>query len=199
MEASGTAYPATFSLDPPERIANWRPLVQWLLAIPHLAVAAALSFVVRVVAVIAWFALVFSGRLPEGLSGLLCLSARYATRASTYAGFLYEEYPPFTFDTTGADPGDAPRVRVDFTPELENRNRMTVGFRIILAIPQILAVAVLGIGALLAYVGAFFAVLVTGRWPEGLRNFIVSVQRWSTRVQAYTLLLTDEYPPFTLA
>lgn len=198
MDSSGVAYPATFTFDPPERMANWRPLVQWLLAIPHLAIAYVLNLVARVVAVIAWFAIVFTGNMPQGLSGLLCMSTRYATRASTYAGFLFDEYPPFTFDSTAPDPGDAPRVRVDFTPALANRNRVTVGFRIILAIPQILVLAVLGIAALFAYIVAFFAVLFTGKWPEGVRKFIVGVQRWSVRVQAYTLLLTDEYPPFSM-
>jgi hypothetical protein len=49
-----------------------------------------------------------------------------------------------------------------------------------------------------AWVIAFFAVLFTGRWPEGLRSFVVGVIRWGTRVSAYFLLLTDKYPPFSL-
>jgi hypothetical protein len=49
-----------------------------------------------------------------------------------------------------------------------------------------------------ALVIAFFAVLFTGRWPEGLRSFVVGVMRWGTRVNAYLLLLTDKYPPFSL-
>jgi hypothetical protein len=45
---------------------------------------------------------------------------------------------------------------------------------------------------------AFFAILITGRYPEGLFRFLVGFLRWSSRVSAYTLLLTDDYPPFTL-
>lgn len=189
-------YPATFTLDPPEHVANWRPLVQWLLAIPHLLIANALGAVSRIVAVISWFAILFTGKLPAGLANFQALYLRYNVRALTYAGFLREEYPPFTFDTTPADPGDDSRVRVDMVPALEERNRLTVAFRLILAIPQFIVVALLTIGLLIVALIALFAVLFTGRWPAGLRQFAVGVGRWWLRVQAYTLLLTDDYPPF---
>jgi hypothetical protein len=45
---------------------------------------------------------------------------------------------------------------------------------------------------------AIFAVLITGKWPQGMRNFVVGVMRWSTRVNSYLFLLTDKYPPFRL-
>jgi Domain of unknown function (DUF4389) len=89
-------------------------------------------------------------------------------------------------------------VRTGFGPELENRNRVAVGFRLILAIPQLIVVAILGIAALLVWLIALFAVLFTGRWPEGLRTFVVGYIRWVTRVEAYIGLLTDAYPPFRL-
>ena len=75
---------------------------------------------------------------------------------------------------------------------------MTVAFRIILVIPQVIVLAVLGIAAGVALLIAFFAVLFTGRWPDGLRAFVVKVLRWNLRVQAYFLLLVDGYPPFAL-
>jgi hypothetical protein len=193
------AYPATFRFDPPERVANWRPLVHWLLAIPHLAVLYALGVVSEVLSIISWFAILFTGRLPEGLANVQVMYLRYSMRTMTYTGFLREEYPPFTFNTTPNDPGDDPRVRIDVEPELENRNRLTVAFRFILAIPQILVLAVLGIALFFVGIVAFFAVLFTGRWPEGLRNFALGVGRWWLRVNAYLLLLTDRYPPFELS
>jgi hypothetical protein len=80
-------YPAaTFELDAPEEVANWRPLVQWLLAIPHLIIANVLSQLGGVIAVISWFAIVFTGNIPEGLANFQCLVIRYQTRAVTYAG-----------------------------------------------------------------------------------------------------------------
>jgi Domain of unknown function (DUF4389) len=198
METFGQAYPATLEVDRAERIANWRPIVQWLLAIPHFLILYGLQLVARAVAVIGWFAIVFTGKLPGGLANMLCLYIRYNNRAAAYAGFLREEYPPFVFETVAPDPGSYPQVRTVLAPELEDRNRVTVGFRLILAIPQLIVVAVLGIAALVAWVIAFFAVLFTGRWPEGLRTFVVGYMRWFTRVEAYVGLLTDEYPPFSL-
>ena len=198
MESVGQAYPATFEVDRAERIANWRPLVQWLLAIPHFAILYGLQLVARAAAIISWFAILFTGKLPEGLGNMIGLYIRYNNRASAYAGFLREEYPPFVFDPVAPDPAMYPPVRTGFAPELENRNRVTVGFRLILAIPQLIVVAILGIAALLVWLISFFAVLFTGRWPEGLRTFVVGYMRWVTRLEAYIGLLTDAYPPFRL-
>ena len=198
MQAMSAPYPATFTFDPPEKVANWRPLVHWLLAIPHFVVLYVLGFVSEVVGLVSWIVILFTGELPSGLANVQVLYIRYSTRVFTYAAFMREEYPPFTFDMTPADPGDDPRVRVDIVPELTNRNRLTCAFRIILVIPQVIVVAVLGLAAFVCYVIAFFAVLFTGQWPAGLRDFVVKVMRWAQRVQTYFLLLTDVYPPFTL-
>jgi Domain of unknown function (DUF4389) len=198
MDALGQAYPATFEVDRPDRIANWRPLVQWLLAIPHLLILNALQTVSRVVAVVSWFAIVFTGKLPDGLARLQCLYIRYNNRTIAYAGFLRDEYPPFAYDTVAPEPGDYPPVRTAFAPELDDRNRVTVGFRLILAIPQIIVVLLLGVAAIVVWLISLFAVLFTGRWPGGLRTFVVGVMRWATRVEAYVGLLTDRYPPFSL-
>lgn len=198
METFGQSYPATFEVERADRIDNWRPLVQWLLAIPHFLILDALQIVARAVAVVSWFAIVFTGKLPEGLANLLSLYIRYDNRVIAYAGFLRKEYPPFAYDTVAPDPGDYPPVRTGFAPELENRNRLTVGFRLILVIPQLIVLIFLGIAVIVVWVIGVFAVLFTGRWPEGLRAFVVGVMRWYTRVEAYLGLLTDEYPPFSL-
>jgi hypothetical protein len=196
--APAPAYPATLEVDRPERIARWRPIVQWLLAIPHFIVLYVLGIVAEIVAIISWFVILFTGKLPEGLANLVCLYLRYNNRTIAYAAFLRDEYPPFGFETVAPDPGTYPPVRTGFAPELENRNRLTVAFRIILVIPQLIVLALLGIAWLVAHLIAFFAVLFTAHWPEGLRTFIVGVLRWATRVNAYLYLLTDEYPPFSL-
>jgi hypothetical protein len=69
----------------------------------------------------------------------------------------------------------------------------------LLGIPHWIALFFLAIGAFFALIGAFFAVLFTGRYPEGIFNFMVGFWRWGMRVAAYTLLLVDPYPPFSLA
>ena len=87
------AYPATIEVQTPPKIANWRPLVQWLLAIPHLIVSYVLMIVAEVCGVIAWFAILFTGKMPQGLANMICLAIRYQSRTSAYAGFLHDQYP----------------------------------------------------------------------------------------------------------
>ena len=198
MDSTNTGPTATFTFDPPERIANWRPLVHWLLAIPHLVIVNVLQTVSEVLAIISWFAILFTGKLPSGLASFQAMYLRYTLRTFTYFGFLREEYPPFGFATVNEDPGDDSRVRVNAVPLLEGRNRLTTAFRLILAIPQIIVLVFLGIAVFFVGIVAFFAVLFTGRWPAGLRDFVLGVGRWWLRVNAYILLLTDDYPPFSL-
>ena len=198
METSPAVYPVRVTFDPPDEVARWRPLVAWLLVIPHLIVLYFLQLVGGLFALVAWFAILFTGKLPEGLAGVMALLVRYQLRATTYSVFLQEEYPPFAFDTTVADPGDYPRVRVDVEPAFEGRNRLTVFFRYFLVLPHAIVLMLLGIVAGFAVLLAWFAVLFTKRWPAGLRTFMLGYLRWSFRVIGYGLLLTDEYPPFSL-
>ena len=198
MQAMNAPYPTTLTFDPPEKVANWRPLVHWLLVIPHWVVLYLLGIVSQVIGFVSWIVILFTGKLPDGFANFQVMYLRYSTRTATYLLFMREEYPPFTFDTTSADPGDDPRVHLEVAPELLNRNRVTVFFRLILAIPQFIALFFVGIGAGFAVIAAFFVVLFTGAWPPGLRDFVVGVMRWNLRVQAYLLLLTDIYPPFSL-
>jgi Domain of unknown function (DUF4389) len=191
-------YPADLELDAPDEVANWRPLVHWLLAIPHLLIANVLGNLGGIIALISWFAIVFTGRLPEGLANLQCLVIRYQARTYSYVLWLHEPYPPFDFSMTPADPGGDP-VRVDLRPQLEDRNRVTVGFRLILAIPIVLFLALVALAAAVLALIGFFAVLFTGRWPESMRRFIVGMLRLGVRVSAYTYLLVDDYPPFSVS
>ena len=130
-------YPATIDVRTPDRLANWRPLVQWILAIPHLIIAAALEYVAGAVAIVSWFVILFTGKLPAGLANFQIMILRYSARAEFYAGFLYEEYPPFDFSMTANDPGGSP-VDLVVRPALEDRNRLTVGLPILWVIPALL-------------------------------------------------------------
>lgn len=191
-------YPATLSLESPEKIANWRPLVQWFLAIPHFVVLYVLGIVASVLSIVAWFAIVFTGKLPSGIAEWLALYLRYGNRVSAYAGFLRPEYPPFSLETGSGDPGEYPGVRTDLNPALSDRNRVTTFFRFLLVIPHVVVLFFVGLAASILWVIALFAVLFTGRWPAGLHRFVLGYLRWSLRVNAYSNLLTDEYPPFSL-
>ena len=150
----------------------------------------ALGALAAVCALIAWFAILFTGRYPDGLRNLMTLYLRWRVRAVAYTALLRDEYPPF---------GDAP-YPAELVLEIPQgpRDRVSVGFRIILAIPHLLAVWVLGIAWFFVTVFAWFTVLLTGRYPRGLYGFATGVLRWNTRVEAYLLLLHDEWPPFSL-
>ena len=192
--AGPSGYPAELTVTSPEKIANWRPLVHWLMAIPHFIVLYVLALVAEVCALISWFAIVFTGKMPPGLANVICMYVRYSSRVGTYVGFLHETYPPFEFDTTAADPGGYP-ARIELRPALEGRNRLTVALRFLWVIPALIMVYIVMIVAAVCWFIAFFAVLFTGRWPEGLRTWVVKGLRASTRLAAYFFLLTDEYPP----
>ena len=77
------------------------------------------------------------------------------------------------------------------------RRRLSVGFRLILIIPQLIVVGLLTIAWWVTSFVAWLAILFTGNYPEGLYEFGVGVLRWFIRVEAYLLLLVDEYPPFS--
>jgi hypothetical protein len=80
---------------------------------------------------------------------------------------------------------------------VEQRNRLTTFFRLILAIPLAIVLYVYGIVALIGVLFAWFAIVITGRYPRGLYDFVAGYTRAATRVIAYTALLTDPYPPFS--
>jgi hypothetical protein len=81
---------------------------------------------------------------------------------------------------------------------LERRNRLTTFFRLILAIPVAIVAWVFGILALFVIVFAWFAILITGRYPKGAYEFVAAFLRYVTRVIAYSALLCDAYPPFSV-
>ena len=102
-----------------------------------------LRILAQVVGVISWFVVLFTGELPESFANIQAMYMRYEVRTYTFFLFMCEEYPPFAFEMTPTDSGEDPRVRVEFRPQLADRNRLTVGFRIILVIPQVIALFVL--------------------------------------------------------
>jgi hypothetical protein len=150
----------------------------------------ALGVAAAVVAFIAWFAIVFTGRYPQGLWNLAALYLHWRVRAVAYTALLRDEYPPF---------GEAPYpAKLELYAPDAPRDRLTAAFRIVLVIPHLVAVLVLNVLWALSTMVAWFAILLTGRYPVALYDFALGVFRWNIRVEAYLLLLRDEYPPFLL-
>lgn len=167
------------------------------MVIPHAIILSVLQTVRAVVQVIAWLIILFTGRLLAGLADFMVMTLRYELRTWAFLGILTDRYPPFAFDAASDDPGGYP-ASLSVSPALEGRNRLTCFFRIILAIPAFIFVAIIGLIAVICSFLGGLAVLFTGRWPEGLRNFVVANLRVSNRFNAYFNYLTDQYPPFSL-
>jgi roadblock/LC7 domain-containing protein len=176
------------------KVANWRPLVNWLLAIPHFIVLYGLNAIHSVLLFLSFFAVLFTKKNP--FVGFQTMILRYQWRAITYAMFMRDEYPPFDFAS------DADRVASDpavlTVAEPGEMNRWLPLIKWLLLIPHLIVLALLGIGVFVVWIIAFFAVLFTGAWPKGMRDFVVGVMRWDLRVTAYFYLMTDAYPPFSL-
>lgn len=189
---------ADMHLDSPYETQQWRPLVNWFLALPHLAIANALGNVANLLSIVSWFSIVFTGRLPDGIARFQCMILRYEARAYSYVAFLRQPYPQFEFDMANGDPGCDP-LRVDFAPQLADRNRLTAAFRLILIVPAAIYTVLVVAAAIFAVIVAGFAVLFTGRWPQGLRSFVLDAGRLTLRVSAYGRLLTDTYPTLALS
>jgi len=149
-----------------------------------------LGAVAAVVSVIAWFAILFTGRYPSGLWKLVAFYLRWRVRALAYTALLRDEYPPF-------GDGEYPAA-LELNEPTAPRDRITVAFRLILAIPQLIVIWALSIAWVVTTIVAWFSILVTDRYPASLYAFGVGVLRWNTRVEAYLLLLHDQYPPFSL-
>ena len=105
--------------------------------------------------------------------------------------------PPPAAPPTAVGPAADYPVHLDVERQ-EEYSRFMPLIKWLLAIPHYIALLVLGIGAVIVAIISFFAVLFTGRYPEGMFNYMVGVHRWGVRVGAYVLLMVDPYPPFTL-
>ncbi len=88
-------YPLRVNIEYPGEIARWRPLVQWLLAIPYLVVAAALYYLTAILSIVAFFTILFTKRIPRGMYELMVPGLRWNVRGAAYEYFQTDGYPPF--------------------------------------------------------------------------------------------------------
>jgi urea transporter len=185
-------YPVRFDVEYPEQLNRWLPLIKWLLVIPHLLILWALGAVASIIIFIAFFAILFTRKFPQGLFEFVANFFRWSLNVYVYSSLMRDEYPPFSWE-----PGQYPQVKfeVDYPQEL---NRWLPLIKWLLIIPHFLVLVVLGIAAAVVWIIAFFAILFTRRYPRGMFDFVAGVWRWTYRVYAYYYLMRDEYPPFSL-
>ncbi|MEA2531753.1 MAG: hypothetical protein QOG89_3397 [Thermomicrobiales bacterium] len=174
----------------PERLSRLLIFVKWLLVIPHLFVIAILGFALYVTTFFAWFAILIVGRYPRGLWDFAMMTLRWQARLNAYIYLQRDEYPPF-------GDGDYPVTFEMAYPE--RMSRLLIFVKWLLIIPHAIVLYILGVALYVVWLIAWFAILITGRYPQGMFDFVTGVSRWAYRVTAYVLMLTDAYPPFTLS
>jgi hypothetical protein len=211
--APGSTYPAVLAARLEEPLSRWLWLVKWLLLIPHFVVLAFLWIAVFVLTLFAWIAILITGRYPRGIFEFNLGVLRWTWRVSYYGygGLGTDRYPPFSLER---EPEYPATLDAAYPPRL---SRLLTLVKWLLGIPQLIVAgifvgggAVFGAGGagdwrfaepwsgligLLAVI-AGFALLITARYPRGLYDFVIGLNRWAFRVGAYVLLMTDEYPPF---
>ena len=189
--ATTPEFPLKYEVDYPEELSRWLIFVKWLLAIPHSLILMALGIATWVMSIVALFSILFTRRYPRGLFDFIVDVTRWNENVNAYTSLLRDEYPPFAFGA-GLYP-----IRYDLEYP-EKLNRWLPLIKWLLAIPHLLILFALGVASLVIQIIAFFAILFTKRYPRGLFDFVVVVERWSLRVSAYIGLMRDEYPPFSL-
>ena len=206
--AEREAYPVDLDgrLDP--ALTRWMWLVKWFLAIPHLIVLAFLWLAFFVLTVVAFFAILFTGRYPRGIfefnSGVLRWSWRVGFYAFSVLGT--DRYPPFSLG-----PADYPATLEIPYPDRLSRGLVLVKWWL-LAIPHYFVLAIffgwwswpgadwrtgLSLDFVLVVI-AMVTLLFRGRYPRDIFDLLVGMSRWAFRVWAYAALMRDEYPPFRL-
>ena len=190
-------------------------LVKWLLAIPHYIVLVFLWIAFAAVTVIAFFAILFTGRYPRALFDFNVGVLRWSWRVGYYSfsALGTDKYPPFSLAPAPGYPAD---LTVQY-PEQLSRGLVLVKWWL-LAIPHYLVITLFGggwwlgwwersgsrwtgqapglIGLLVLF--AAVALLFSGRYPHTIFEFVMGLNRWVYRVVAYATLMTDQYPPFRL-
>jgi len=215
MMAATEMYPVRVdaSLDAP--LSRWLWLVKWVLVIPHYIVLAFLWAAFIVLGAVAMVAIVVTGRYPRAIFEFNVGVLRWTWRVQYYAigAFGTDRYPPFTL---ADDPSYPAHLEVEY-PERLSRGLALVKWWL-LAIPQYIIVGLftgsglwfawqygeqqhswagLGLIGILAVIAAV-VLLVTGRYPEQIYDFVLGMNRWVLRVAGYAGLMTDKYPPFRL-
>jgi hypothetical protein len=184
-------------VDSPYQLERWRPLVNWVLYIPHAVILYGLQILSRVVFVVYWLMLIFTGNLHAGMFNIMAMYERYNSRATGFLLGYSATYPPFDFDASTADNGAYPPIRLTLptVPEVVTRSAALNVFK---AIPHYIVLMVFFFAAAVVAVIGWFAVLFTGEWPQGMRDFLVRVSNYYYRVWTYTTMVDNRYPPFGL-
>jgi hypothetical protein len=199
------SYPVRVEGELAPQLNRWLWLVKWFLAIPHVICLIFLWLAYVVLTIVAFFALLFTGRYPRGIFDFNVGVLRWTWRVAfySYSALATDRYPPFTL----AEVPDYPaRLYVEY-PETHRRGLPLIGWWL-LGIPQYVIAGILGGSAGIWHAGgglisvlvlvAAVLLLVTREYPRGIFDLVQGLNRWVIRTAAYGSLLTPVYPPFRL-
>ena len=206
-------YPARLTIDRPETLDRVTTLLRFLWIIPIAVILALVSgdrstavtisetgervrtggtSIVFSIAAATALMLLFRQRYPRWWFDFQIALARFSYRVAAYALLLRDEYP-------STEDEQAVHLELDY-PDAKRLSNWLPLVKWILAIPHYIVLAILLVGVVVAVVIAWIAILIGGRYPRSLFDYVVGVGRWFLRVQAYAIyLVTDRYPPFSLS
>ena len=219
MTMSTDQYPARLEIEYPERLSRLTTAFRLIWLIPIATVASVLSAtatsttttvladtgeivdtasrsaggIVSGLFAATLLMILFRQRYPRWWFDFAVELQRFFTRVGAYGVLLTDAYP-------STEDEQSVHLEIDYPDAKQELNRWLPLVKWILAIPHLVVLVFLGLGAIVAVIIAWFAILFTGRYPRGLFDYVVGVTRWALRVNAYApLLVTDQYPPFRLA
>jgi uncharacterized protein DUF4389 len=208
-----SSYPARLTIDRPETLDRLTTLLRFLWIIPILIVFTLVSgdrtgsvvttetgerirtggtSIAFSISLATALMLLFRQRYPRWWFDFQLALARFSYRVGAYALLLRDEYP-------STEDEQAVHLDVDY-PDAKQLSNWLPLVKWLLAIPHYVVLAFLTVGVVVAVLIAWIAILITGRYPRALFDYVVGVARWVLRVHAYAfLLVTDRYPPFSLS
>lgn len=187
-----SATPVVYEQDPPLQRSRLTVFFRGILVIPQVIFAWFYSIGVIVVVILAWFVLLFTGRWPAGMYNFVTGGLRYFTRVYGYMLLVCDQYPPFD----GDEHPDYP-VRLVIGPAQESYSRLTVFFRLILAIPIFILQYIFELWLIVVTVGIWFVAVIMGKTGPGLMEAMRIPMSYYARSTAYIYLVTDRWPPIT--
>lgn len=188
MSVSSRAYPVQLSFERAPTYSRLLIFVKWLLVIPHYIALMFLGIGAWVVIIVSWFAVLITGRYPRGMFDYMVGVQRWGLRAGAYYMLLTDKYPPFSLQD---DPSYPVHFDIEY-PERIARWRPLVHW--LLVIPAYIVAVLMVYVAFFVDFLAWFAILITGRFPDGLFNIVTVALRWQANVVAYAYWMTDRYP-----
>ncbi len=183
-------YPVAYEADYLKERNRLTTFFRYIVAIPWIIVDYVYLIAASVVVFIAWFALVFTGRYPQGMYNFVGGILRYSMRVSAFLSLQTDEWPSFGLKEDPSYP-----VRVHFASRAAKQSRVKVFFRLILLIPLLIMAQIISYVLLAVAAVSWVTIVFRGYQPAAIHNALAWSLSWTTRMNAYSWLMRDEYPP----